>query len=195
MSTMIKLMDRDFCLDALERGMADLVACLTRMLTDVRAAKQSGDVTIAQLAESWINSVLPTIDAPRRQNRGWARSLLFWFFASFHIALIVAYVTYPFVSIRYDTWFFAFTAVCVAHWFLLAGECWVGYVEKQLTYDGYRLGSAPCRTWLFDVLPTRVAVPLLCAMGFAVLVSFWVVFMRNAVPRVVTLFSSQSSRG
>jgi hypothetical protein len=184
---MVRL-DRDFCLRGMERFLVDTLAVCTRMLADVRLASVSPDgPSIFALLDNWIGLVLPDVPA-QKARRGFARTVLFWLAAIFHLFLVAAYISYPvvFVTRRHDWMFFTFTVVCIGHWFIMAGECWVGYLEKRLTYDGYKLGSAPCRNWFFDVMPAPAAVALMAVLATAVMLAYLAVFLRNAIPFVVS---------
>lgn len=187
--------DRDFCLRGMERFLEDALAIGARMLTDVRHASANSDgPSIFSLLDTWIGLMLPEVPV-RKAKRGFFRALLFWVAAIFHLFLVAAYVSYPivFATRRHDWLFFLFTVVCIGHWFIMAGECWVGYLEKRLTYDGYKLGSAPCRNWFFDVMPAPAAVALIAVLAMAMLLSFMAVFLRNAVPFVVAYCCRSSS--
>jgi hypothetical protein len=98
-----------------------------------------------------------------------------------HLALVGAYIAYPVCSSRFDGWFLAFTAACVAHWFVLRGECWMNYLEKKLAYVDYALGDEPLRNWLFDALPNEWALCAVIALTAAMLLSLAAVAARTVL--------------
>ena len=159
-----------------------VLGATTRMLGDVRAAIDGSDkrhTTVMQLLDRWIRALMPEFKHTKRP----MRRAVFVVMATLHLALIAAYIAYPFVfTARQHDWvFLLFTACCVVHWFVLAGECWMTYVEKKLKYDGYTLGSSPMRNWLFDVMPAPAAVVVMGILGGAMAASFMVVVLRNLV--------------
>jgi hypothetical protein len=179
-----RFVDRTFCLRLTERFLVYANATLPSMLSDVRSALDDpyNSVGMVDLVDKWIRTYIPGIDAPKA-DRGAARTIMFVAMAAAHIALVVAYASYPIVykTRRHDWLFFMFTVLCVAHWFLLMGECWMGYLEKRLIYENYKLGSYPLHNWFFDVMPAPHAILLIGLLMSAVALSFATVVLRNVI--------------
>jgi hypothetical protein len=183
-SHVCRFVDRTFCLRLTERCLVYATSTLPSMLTDVRSALDDpcNNVGLIGLMDKWIRAYIPGIDVPKA-DRGAARTAMFMLMAASHIALVAAYAVYPFVfkTRRHDWLFILFTVCCVAHWFLMMGECWMGYLEKRLMYENYKLGSYPLHNWFFDVMPAPHAILLIACLMGAIAVAFTTVVLRNVI--------------
>jgi hypothetical protein len=125
-----------------------------------------------------VGPVPPLPPAVRR--RPSRNEVAFWPLAAVHAAWCTAYVLYPFFVLqkpRMDVLFVLYSVACVAHW-MWFGECYVTYLEKRITFDGYVIGAAPCRNWLHDVLPDAAATAVLRVFLIACVVSLATVLLR-----------------
>jgi hypothetical protein len=135
------------------------------------------------VASSVLGGVPPPLDPGVVRRKPRRNAALFWPVAIAHAAWCAAYVLYPFLiapraTPRMDALFLLYSVLCVAHWLLL-GECSVTYLEKRLTYDGYALGSAPGRNWLYDILPDYAAAAVLQSFLVLAAAAFLTVLLRT----------------